>query len=556
MDLFQIERYGVDTNEEDAIKEQQRIFQERIEKRKHLKRGIGTEDLPKRKRKKKVDRNVYDVDSQATGDDVSSEDEKKQKKKKTRMIQDEVLDKQLENSDGNDDVDASRKKKKKKKKDDNTKKEPNENILENTGSPKKKKKKKKSEEVFDEEISESKRDIDSIDLNEIKIKKKKKKKKREEDECIDNENDEIPLEENNDDTEIESRAVDKKSQGYFPILHKHQHTRKVKLKRNLPRWLAEPVVMKSDQLKLDDIDFLTKSSIENLKNIDVSHLFPVQSNVIPAILNMHKDRKVCFPFRDVCVQSPTGSGKTFSYVLPIVEILSKNIIRELQCLVILPSKDLAVQVRRTFDQCLIGTKLKVGLVAGAKTFAKEQESIIISRPSGHYSLVDILVATPGHLVDHLKLTTGFSLSKLRFLIIDEADRMLSENYDNWLELSKNSIQNDNRDSIYPLTAAKFSKPIHHVQKFLFSATLTENPEKLAALDLFNPLLFMSQSAIVESQDADQENHSKKYAVPEKLQEKMLVIDTYQKPMALLHIVLAYDYKCILCFTNSIESTHR
>lgn len=48
--------------------------------------------------------------------------------------------------------------------------------------------------------------------------------------------------------------------------------------------------------------------------------------------------------------------------------------------------------------------------------------------------------------------------------------------------------------LFPLVASKFNKPSKHVQKFLFSATLTENPEKIAALELFNPLLFLTQAS--------------------------------------------------------------
>jgi len=113
--------------------------------------------------------------------------------------------------------------------------------------------------------------------------------------------------------------------------------------------------------------------------MDITHLFPVQSHVIPVVLEMFLKKKPCFPCRDILVQSPTGSGKTLSYVLPIVDNMSTNIIRELQCLVVLPTKDLAVQVKKTFDMCVVGTNLKVGLAAGVKSFSKEQESLVISR---------------------------------------------------------------------------------------------------------------------------------------------------------------------------------
>lgn len=63
-----------------------------------------------------------------------------------------------------------------------------------------------------------------------------------------------------------------------------------------------------------------------------------------------------------------------------------------------------------------------------------------NRPTGHHTLVDILVCSPGRLVDHLKLTPGFTLQNLKYLVIDEADRLLSDSYANWLALSMKSIQ--------------------------------------------------------------------------------------------------------------------
>ena len=57
----------------------------------------------------------------------------------------------------------------------------------------------------------------------------------------------------------------------------------------------------------------------------------------------------------------------------------------------------------------------------------------LKRHHGFFSNVDILVCTPGRLVDHITSTDGFSLEYLRFLVIDEADRLLSQSYHNWLE---------------------------------------------------------------------------------------------------------------------------
>lgn len=76
-------------------------------------------------------------------------------------------------------------------------------------------------------------------------------------------------------------------------------------------------------------------------------------------------------------QAPTGSGKTLAYVLPVLEVLSRYIVRPmLYCLVVVPSKDLAVQVFKVFEMYATGTDVKVGVASGLKTFAKEQEKLV------------------------------------------------------------------------------------------------------------------------------------------------------------------------------------
>lgn len=62
---------------------------------------------------------------------------------------------------------------------------------------------------------------------------------------------------------------------------------------------------------------------------------------------------------DLCVSAPTGSGKTMAYVLPIIEILSKRVVTRLRALVVLPTRELAIQVKETFEAFVKGTGLKV-----------------------------------------------------------------------------------------------------------------------------------------------------------------------------------------------------
>lgn len=88
--------------------------------------------------------------------------------------------------------------------------------------------------------------------------------------------------------------------------------------------------------------------------------------------------------------------------------------------------------------------------------------------TGYCSLADIIVATPGRLADHISKTPGFSLTQLRFLIVDEADRMIDDMHQNWLnQVVKAAFQAENeagsntlfqRTKPGPVTAASYADP--------------------------------------------------------------------------------------------------
>ena len=168
---------------------------------------------------------------------------------------------------------------------------------------------------------------------------------------------------------------------YFPVLYKHTHVKRTAVKAPQPRWLTEKNVISADissnKTSLQNINYLHENTKNNLTKKSIKDLFPVQAIVIPFILNDHARilNKKYHP-HDICVQAPTGSGKTLAYVLPIIELLSHFTVRKLYCLVVLPSKDLALQVKHVFDQYIQGTDIKVTLLSGIATFPKEQERLV------------------------------------------------------------------------------------------------------------------------------------------------------------------------------------
>jgi len=133
---------------------------------------------------------------------------------------------------------------------------------------------------------------------------------------------------------------------------------------------------------------------------------PIQAGLIPLALDGI----------DVVGQARTGTGKTASFAIPILEKLSlKQDIHHPQALVMVPTRELAVQVRDEFVKLSDGRRVHCVAVYGGKPIRQQIEKI---RRGAH-----VIVGTPGRVLDHLARGT-VDFSKLRMVVLDEADRML------------------------------------------------------------------------------------------------------------------------------------
>uniref|UniRef100_A0A8C9MJ47 ATP-dependent RNA helicase n=1 Tax=Serinus canaria TaxID=9135 RepID=A0A8C9MJ47_SERCA len=343
----------------------------------------------------------------------------------------------------------------------------------------------------------------------------------------------------------------------------------------LPQWLAEPrrvqKRIRDNLCPVRDVPGIHPRLLRKLQMNGIDSFFPVQAEVIPAILQSAAHGyllgRAGYRPRDICVSAPTGSGKTLSFVIPIVQVLLDRVVCHVRALAVLPTKELAQQVSKVFNVYTDGTGLKVVLITGQKSFAKEQEMLVQKKVTGYCSLADIVVATPGRLTDHINQTPGFSLAQLRFLIVDEADRMIDDMHQNCLnQIVKAAFQGENhsgssmlfqRTKPGPLTAASSCSPQIPLQKLLFSATLTQDPEKLQQLDLFQPRLFTSVYSEKNRDGTETEqNTSNKYTLPERLSQCYVPCDLNSKPLILLYFMLKMRFTRVLCFTNSREASHR
>ncbi|EGI70185.1 Putative ATP-dependent RNA helicase DDX47 [Acromyrmex echinatior] len=217
--------------------------------------------------------------------------------------------------------------------------------------------------------------------------------------------------------------------------------------------------------------------------------------------------------KDVIGLAETGSGKTAAFALPILQALLENPQRYF-ALILTPTRELAFQISEQFDALgsSIGVKTVV-LVGGMDMHA--QGMILEKKPH-------IIIATPGRLVDHLENTKGFNLRQLKFLVMDEADRILNMDFEVEVDKILRVIPRERRT-------------------LLFSATMTKKVQKLQRASLRNPVK-------VEV--------STKYQTVEKLQQYYIFIPVKFKDVYLVHILNELAGNSFMIFCGTCNNTVR
>ena len=391
-----------------------------------------------------------------------------------------------------------------------------------------------------------------------------------------------------------------------------------------------------DDAKLWSID---SRIVHGLKQNNIKRFFSIQRKSLPYILRGDENRTG--KHEDVCVSAPTGSGKTLIFVISTLQMLLDRVLTRLRALVVLPSRDLAIQVKSVFDWFCDDasvnyvdrksiTKLSVGLVVGLKPLKDEQNEIVNmekwklynnnnngggTKSMNGFSRVDILVCTPGRLMDHVRHTPGFTLQHLRVLVVDEADRLMAQSYQGWVSSVLNASRgvqnilpsriidcnnNNNSNTEYYFDSSTLPERQYdgtdsektlrvlsgHLRKLLFSATLTNEPDKMVAMNLVNPRFISLQqvskknaiSITNNNNNDDDDNNNKnndtvdnvkhnknkeknnmyKFHVPDGLTEHVVISESRDKPIVLFHLLedLIYKAQRTLVFVSSVESTHR
>nr|MBP8221654.1 DEAD/DEAH box helicase [Aeromonadaceae bacterium] len=163
---------------------------------------------------------------------------------------------------------------------------------------------------------------------------------------------------------------------------------------------------------------------------------PIQARAIPVIL----------AGRDLMAGAQTGTGKTAAFVLPLLEQLmqhpASDTARPIRALVLVPTRELAVQVAESVARYGQGTGLTSTQVYGGVSIAAQ----VAALQAG----VDLLIATPGRLLDHLR-QGALSLDSLRHLVFDEADRMLDMGFMDEIKALLKQIPADRQTLLFSAT---------------------------------------------------------------------------------------------------------
>jgi ATP-dependent RNA helicase RhlE len=249
---------------------------------------------------------------------------------------------------------------------------------------------------------------------------------------------------------------------------------------------------------------LSPSLLKALAFQNYTEPYPIQQEAIPAILDG----------KDILGIAPTGSGKTIGYVLPILmnqqgKTATKN--RHINVLVLVPTRELAMQVREVFQMFALALPQTIKTLAVFGGVSVNPQMMALQS-------VSILVATPGRLLELVE-SKAVHLSAIETLVLDEADKMLNLGF------------KDEMDRIFLLLPKKR-------QNLLFSATLSEDVNNINQILLHDPLVIKPEA---ESENIDLISQLAYFVAEEK-----------RGPL-LRYLIKHGNLKQVLVFTSSVYS---
>jgi ATP-dependent RNA helicase RhlE len=252
---------------------------------------------------------------------------------------------------------------------------------------------------------------------------------------------------------------------------------------------------------------LAEPLLRALHTANYAHPTPIQARTIPPLLQG----------RDVLGIAQTGTGKTAAFALPVLQHLSASKERALpkcpRALVLAPTRELAVQIAKSFDTYGRGLGLRLGIVIGGLGFGRQVESLQRG--------VDILVATPGRLLDLVE-RGNVRLGNVTFLVLDEADRMFDMGFIRDVRRIVSSVSKQR-------------------QTLMFSATMPPDVARLAAEVLRNPerIEIAPQGRTVE-----------------RVEQRVYFVNSASKRALLSHLLADSTLERVIVFTRTKRGANR
>ncbi|KAG2116744.1 DEAD-domain-containing protein [Suillus discolor] len=243
--------------------------------------------------------------------------------------------------------------------------------------------------------------------------------------------------------------------------------------------------------------------LEALDKINFTKPTEIQQHALPPALEG----------RDIIGVAETGSGKTAAFALPILQKLWDEPKGLFAC-ILAPTRELAYQIAQQFES--LGSAMGVRSLVLVGGMDRMQQAVgLAKRPH-------IIVATPGRLNDHLQNTKGFSLRSLKFLVMDEADRLLDMDFGPEIDQILKVIPKERTT-------------------YLFSATMTTKVAKLQRASLVNPIRIEVSS---------------KYQTVSTLLQYYLLVPLVHKDVHLIYLANHLASNSIMIFTRTVHDAQR
>ncbi|KAM4738978.1 putative ATP-dependent RNA helicase DDX10 [Anableps anableps] len=296
---------------------------------------------------------------------------------------------------------------------------------------------------------------------------------------------------------------------------KNRHTKgraRVKqrrVQRKKPEWQLEreyisSLVSRYDDINMTDVvkfsDFpISKKTLLGLQEAQYRQPTEIQRQTIGFALRG----------RDVLGAAKTGSGKTLAFLVPVLECLYRqqwSSVDGLGALIISPTRELAYQTFEVLRKVGKNHEFSAGLVIGGKDLKSESERI---------SRTNVVICTPGRLLQHMDQTASFHASSLHMLVLDEADRILDMGFADTLNAIVDNLPKSR-------------------QTLLFSATQTKSVKDLARLSLKDPeYVWVHEKA--------------KFSTPATLEQSYMVCELHHKVNVLYSFIRSHLKKKIIVF---------